>query len=164
MTRSVLQRLALLLPLAALSAAPLEKLGFDPQKEPEKAAAAYFSPESLILFRMRYPDGTYREFMRNFDTPDVLRSIGGWRARINGDRITVKTGPNVAGGQASFVFEKGRLVEFAQGELKKTFPYGSRITYVFFSNRFHGHACLIILPEITPFVGWKKRKRESLPR
>ena len=125
MTRSVLQRLALLLPLAALSAAPLEKLGFDPQKEPEKAAAAYFAPESLILFRMRYPDGSYREFQRNFERPDVLRSVGGWRARIKGDRITVKTGPNVAGGQASFVFEKGRLVEFAQGELKKTFPYDS---------------------------------------
>ncbi len=121
--KALLQRIALLLPLAALAAAPLEKLGFDPQKEPEKAAAAYFAPESLILFRMRYPDGTYREFMRNFDKPNRLKSVGGWVANIKGDRITVKTGPNVEGGPASFVFQKGRLVEFAQGDVKKTFPY-----------------------------------------
>lgn len=120
-----LQRIALLLPLAALAATPQEKLGFDPQKEPEKAAAAYFAPESLILFRMRYPDGSYREFMRNFEKPDVLRSVGGWRARIKGDRITVKTGPNVEGGAATFVFHKGRLVEFAQGDVRKSFPYDS---------------------------------------
>ena len=121
--KALLQRIALLLPLAALAAAPQEKLGFDPQKEPEKAAAAYFAPESLILFRMRYPDGTYREFMRNFDKPNRLRSVGGWVANIKGDRITVKSGRDVDGGPASFVFQKGRLVEFAQGGVKKTFPY-----------------------------------------
>lgn len=123
--KALLQRIALLLPLAALAAAPQEKLGFDPQKEPEKAAAAYFAPESLILFRMRNPDGAYREFERNLAKPDVLRSVGGWRARIKGDRITVKTGPKVEGGPATFVFQKGRLVEFAQGDVRKSFPYDS---------------------------------------
>ena len=44
--KSLLQRIALLFPLAALAAAPLEKLGFDPQKEPDKAAAAYFAAEA----------------------------------------------------------------------------------------------------------------------
>ena len=115
--------LLLFLPLAAVEAAPREKLGFDPRTEIEVASATYFAPENEILFRMRTPDGSYREFQRNFDRPNALWSVRGWRGTIAGDRITVRSGPEVEGGPARFVFDKGRLVSFEQGSVNRTFAY-----------------------------------------
>ncbi len=113
----------LALPLAAFPAVPRERLGFDPATNSAAAAAAYIAQENMILYRMRYPDGSYREFEHNFDSPNILHSTGGWRGRVKGDRITVKSGSNVDGGPAEFVFKKGRLVSFAQKDVKLTFPY-----------------------------------------
>ena len=75
---------------AAFPAVPREKLGFDPATNASAAASAYIAQENMILYRMRYPDGSYREFEHNFDNPDVLRSTGGWHGRVKGDRITIK--------------------------------------------------------------------------
>ena len=118
------QLAALLLPLAALSAAGREKLGFDPATELDKAAAIYFAPESDILFRMRYPNGSYREFERNFERPDRLYGVNGWRGRIKGGNITLVSGDGIEGGRAKFVFRGGRLVSFEQGSFATNFPYG----------------------------------------
>ena len=111
-----------LLPLAVFAAAPQERLGFDTTGEVARAASAYIAPENMILYRMRYPDGSYREFDHDFNRPDVLHGSGGWRGRVKGDKITVRTGPNVVGGRAEFVFKAGRLVSFAQGGKKTAFP------------------------------------------
>ena len=118
------QLTALLLPLAALSAAGREKLGFDPATELDKAAAIYFAPESDILFRMRYPNGSYREFERNFERPDRLYGVNGWRGKIKGGNITLVSGDGIEGGRAKFVFRGGRLVSFEQGSFATNFPYG----------------------------------------
>ena len=122
--KNILRYSLLLVPLAA-SAVQLDGLGFDPTTETNRVASAYLAPENMFLFRMRYPDGSYREFDRDYATPAVLRGGDGWRGRISGDRIRVKTGPHVKGGPAEFVFEKGRLVAFAQGDRKYEFPYDS---------------------------------------
>lgn len=124
MAKSFLRRIGILLlvPLAA-SAARLDGLGFDPATETNRAASAYLAPENMFLFRMRYPDGSYREFDRDYAAPAVLRGGDGWRGRIAGDRIHVKTGKFVKGGPAAFTFEKGRLVAFRQGALSYAFPY-----------------------------------------
>ena len=122
--KKILRYSLLLVPLVA-SAVQLDGLGFDPATETNRVASAYLAPENMFLFRMRYPDGSYREFDRDYATPAVLRGGDGWRGRISGDRIRVKTGPHVKGGPAEFVFEKGRLVAFAQGDCKYEFPYDS---------------------------------------
>ena len=122
-TTRFLRVLFLLLPLAALAAPRMEGLGFDVATASNCVANAYIAPENMFLFRMRYPNGTYREFDRDYAQPTVLRSGDGWRGRIAGDRIVVKTGPRVKGGPATFAFEKGRLVGFKQGEQALEFPY-----------------------------------------
>lgn len=122
MNSPTLSRLALLLLLpTALVAAPRQRLGFDATNV-ASVASAYFVPESEILFRMRNPDGSYREFQRNFDHPDALWSFD-WRGRIKGERIYVTTGSNVVGGVARYVFDRGRLVLFEQGGQKHRFAY-----------------------------------------
>ena len=120
----ILQILAIL-PLMTFSA-QRERLGFDPATNPAPAAAAYIAPENMILYRMRYPNGSYREFDHNFDRPDILHGTGGWRGRVKGDKIYVKTGANVEGGPARMVFDKGRLVSFTQGDAKLEFPYEAK--------------------------------------
>ena len=122
--KKILRYSLLLVPLVA-SAVQLDGLGFDPATETNRVASAYLAPENMFLFRMRYPDGSYREFDRDYATPAVLRGGDGWRGRISGNRIRVKTGPYVKGGVAEFTFERGRLVAFAQGDRKYEFPYDS---------------------------------------
>ena len=111
-----------LLPLVAFAAAR-ERLSFDAETNSAPAAAAYIAPENLVLYRMRYPDGSYREFEHNFDNPDVLYSVGGWRGRVKGRRIFVRSGKNVEGGRAEFVFDRGRLVSFSLKGKTVEFPY-----------------------------------------
>ena len=111
-----------LLPLVAFAAAR-ERLSFDTETNSAPAAAAYIAPENLVLYRMRYPDGSYREFEHNFDNPDVLYSVGGWRGRVKGRRIFVRSGKNVEGGRAEFVFDRGRLVSFSLKGKTVEFPY-----------------------------------------
>jgi hypothetical protein len=123
MTR-VLATLLLAIPLVA-AAAPRDHLGFDPVKAPDAVSAAYFAPENQILFRMRNPDGSYREFQRNFDKPNALWSVMGWRGTIKGDKVRITSGPKLEGGPAKYVFDRGRLVSFEQGENKRAYAYDS---------------------------------------
>ena len=71
--------LAVSLAALAVSAArrPLN-LGFDPESEPQKAASAYIAPESSIIYRLRYPNGSYREFEYDAAHPNRLMSGAGW--------------------------------------------------------------------------------------
>lgn len=109
--------------LMALSATAGENLGFDPVKDPQAAAAAYIAPENAVLYRMRHPNGTYREFEHDFAHPDVLRGANGWRGRVRGETIVIRSGKDVEGGPATFTFLRGRLVEFRQGEMRLPFAY-----------------------------------------
>ncbi len=128
----------MILPLAALAAPQREKLGFDPATQIDSAASIYFAPENQILFRMRNPDGSYREFQRNFDRPNDLWSVRGWRGKIKGDTVRIRSGEEVEGGKAEYVFRKGSLVSFRQGDVKRDFeldkprpPTGGTPPFVF---------------------------------
>ncbi len=114
--------LAFLLSFVACGA---EGLGFDPEKNPDAVSTVYFAVENQILFRMRNPDGSYREFQRDFERPNDLWGVRGWRGKINGDIVTIKSGPDVVGGPVTYVFDRGRLVSFQQGEKKLEFAYDS---------------------------------------
>ena len=119
---------AILLPLAMaiLSVARAEGLGFDPAASNglESAASIYFAPENSFLFRMRSPDGSYREFQRNLDPNDPrIWSVRGWHGLIQGNLVLIESGRDVAGGKAQYIFDRGRLVMFNQGKLQREFPY-----------------------------------------
>lgn len=113
----------LLLPLVAAPAATRERLGFDPEKNIDDVSSMYFAPENSILFRMRNPDGSYREFQRNFDRPNDLWGAQGWRAKIKGDRVIVKSGSLVGGKPLQYEFEKGRLISFSYKGVKHDYAY-----------------------------------------
>lgn len=116
----------LLLPLATIGATGPERLGFDPTTSNGIASAAsiYFAPENALLFRMRSPDGAYREFQGSLDPKDPsLWSVRGWHGEIRGNLVLVETGRNVEGGIAHYIFDRGRLVMFMQGGKKYEFPY-----------------------------------------
>lgn len=119
---------SLLLLLAATAAAAPEQLGFDPSTSNGLADAAsiYFAPENSFLFRMRNPDGSYREFQRNLNPNDPsLWSVRGWHGKINGNLVLIESARNLAGGTAHYIFDRGRLVMFSQGDTKCNFPYAS---------------------------------------
>ena len=178
--RKLLQIAILALPLAAFPAVPRERLGFDPATNASAAAAAYIAQESMILYRMRYPDGSYREFEHNFDNPNALHSVGGWRGRVKGDRITVKSGDNLVGGPAEFVFRKGRLVSFRQKNVKLDFPYdaprplagttppyhfGDEWTNVAPAKKAHGKKVRVMDAKVAKVMAgkWKKSGRLRWP-
>jgi len=113
-------------PLAALAAVPGgTSLGFDPEKQPDAVASAYFAPENSFLFRMRNPDGSYREFQRNFDRPDALWSMYGWRGKIAGDLVSIQSPVAAKGAEPDcrYVFRKGRLVSFVEKGVRRDYAY-----------------------------------------
>ena len=119
---------SLLLLLAATAAAAPEQLGFDPSTSNGLAGAAsiYFAPENSFLFRMRNPDGSYREFQRNLNPNDPsLWSVHGWHGEIRGSLVLIESARSLAGGTAHYIFDRGRLVMFSQGKTECNFPYAS---------------------------------------
>ena len=125
--RCFLQIALLVLPLAVSAADVRGYLGFDPEKEVELAANAYIAQENVILFRMRYPNGTYREFERPLDHPDRLVGGQGWGGRIvAADKIVVRTGKDPDGARWEWTFKSGRCVAFAKvGSKPHHFPYNA---------------------------------------
>ena len=112
----------LLLPVAAFAAASSERLGFDPAASNglETAASIYFAPENSFLYRMRNPDGSYREFQKSdigsTSPMQMLWSPRGWKGglRVKEGLVYVESSPNVAGGRALYLFRNGSLVQFEQ--------------------------------------------------
>ena len=105
-----------------------ERLGFNNATSNgiAKAASIYFAPENSFLFRMRNPDGSYREFQRNLDLNDSsLLSVRGWHGEIHGDQVVIESGKYVKGGRARYVFDRGRLVTFTQHGVSHDFPYAA---------------------------------------
>ena len=126
----------LIMAWAALSALALKS-----QPLTNGVALAYFAPENQLLYRMRYPDGGYREFQRSLDDLSRMDGANGWRARLAGGSKIVVSGRGKAG-RESYVFDRGRLVscaipgetnEFAYAEERRApedalppFHFGSR--------------------------------------
>lgn len=121
MTRRILGILLVVSPVVALSAP--ERLGFDPVTNVEAVASAYLAPENMVIYRMRQPDGSYREFEHDFEHPDRFYGPGKWRGKAKDDRITISSGPDEKGQRTRFVFKKGRLVTFVHDGKKSRFPY-----------------------------------------
>lgn len=87
-------------------------------------ALAYFAPENQLFYRLRYPDGGYREFQRSLDNPNRMDGINGWKAMLSGNgRITVTGG--VKGKQERYVFDRGRLVSCVLPGKTNSFPYAA---------------------------------------
>lgn len=112
---------SIVLPLAVLAEPQREKLGFDPATQLDSAASIYFAPENSILFRMRNPDGSYREFQRSFDKPNRLWGVRGWHGKIREDTVLLRSGEEVDGGMAEYIFKQGRLTFFKQGSVQRRF-------------------------------------------
>ncbi len=111
-----------LLPLAAFAAAQPEGLGFDPaaSNAMEYAASIYIAPENEFLYRMRNPNGSYREFQKSeinsTEAIQTLWSPHGWKGAVREKEnlIFVESGAKVKGGRAVYLFRHGRLVQFEQ--------------------------------------------------
>lgn len=124
---------SLLLLLAATSAAAPERLGFDPSTSNGLASAAsiYFAPENSFLFRMRNPDGSYREFQKSeVDSSAPVQKLWsprGWKGalRVRKGLVYVESGGKVKGGRAVYLFNNGSLVQFEQAGKVHRFPANS---------------------------------------
>ncbi len=133
MKGALFRSILFLLPLAALAAAEPEGLGFNPASShaPDLVASIYIAPENECFYRMRFPDGYYREFQNRdaFSGKELqeLWSPNGWIGglkRKGGEiYICVQSSTNVVGGRASFLFKGGRIIQFEQGDKLWKFPY-----------------------------------------
>ena len=120
-----------LIPLAVFAAGRPEGLGFDPTASNalESAASIYIAPENEFIYRMRFPDGSYREFQRTVsDLASPLQKLwspGDWKGGLRWKErlIYVESSTNVVGGRALFLFRNGRLVTFEQNCKVGKIPY-----------------------------------------
>lgn len=85
-------------------------------------ALAYFAPENQLFYRMRYPDGGYREFQRSLDDLSRMDGANGWRARIEKHGVITVSGRS-RGTAEKYVFERGRLVSYIAKGKKNSFDY-----------------------------------------
>lgn len=79
--------------------------------------ASYFAPENELIFKAVFPDGSAREFERSFagDGNDLL-SVGGWSGRMTSEGRVSIGGPGRDGVPESYVYDRGRLVQFIKGD------------------------------------------------
>ena len=112
--RSVVVKAILLAVLPMMAGAAADSLGFNPEKHPDKALGMYIAPENCLIYRMRQPDGSTREFERVYSEPGALRSVRGWKGRFGRDLVFIESSPDVKGGQISYLFKRGRLVSFSR--------------------------------------------------
>ena len=138
-----------ILPLVVLADPEREDLGFrvGASNDLERVASIYIAPENEFLFRMRFPDGKYREFQRdeNITTRPMQRlarqfqrdedtapkpmqrlwSPGEWKGALLEDehRILVESDKWVKGGRVQFLFQNGSLVQCEQRRRVVKFPY-----------------------------------------
>ena len=111
----------------------MQNLGFDPTTSAglELAASIYFVPENELLYRMRFPNGDYREFEKRhaYSTRPIqeLWSPHGWMGFVREKEglIFVKSGTNVEGGEVQFLFKNGRLIQLEQNGKVFKIPYGA---------------------------------------
>ena len=96
----------LLAALPMVAGAAADSLGFNPEKNPEKSLGMYIAPENSLIYRMRQPDGSTREFERDYSRPGTLRSVRGWKGRYGRDLVAIESGPDVKGGKISYLFSK----------------------------------------------------------
>lgn len=112
MMRLILKMAIAACAFSAQAAVVVDGLGFNPEKRPGAALKMYIAPENRVIFKLRQPDGSTREFERDYSRPGALRGARGWRGAYGGSRIKIKSGPNAKGGEIGYVFDKGRLVKF----------------------------------------------------
>lgn len=90
------------------------ELGFDPVREPERAADIYVAPLNSVIWRMHLPDGQYRAFERILASPADFRGRDGWTGRRKGDSFVIRSPRNEPGGPFRFDFKGGHLVRFVR--------------------------------------------------
>lgn len=110
--------------VAGVLASAFPAAGSEATPTNDVSSLAYFAPTSPLFYRMRYPEGGYREFERDMGNPAVMRGANGWKAVLSaGDRITVTgAGPS---GRERYVFDRGRLVSFKVPGATNSFAYAA---------------------------------------
>ena len=136
--RLLFRLIFLLLPFVVFADPEREWLGFNLRSSNgfERVASIYIAPENEFLYRMRFPDGKYREFQKNeIGRPKSnsskpkprLWSPGNWkgdlRRKDGSEWIIIESGKWVKGGLAQFLFLDGRLVKFEQKQGVVDVPY-----------------------------------------
>lgn len=102
--------LALLIVTAVANASAVaDHLGFDPVREPERAATAYVAPENMLIQRLRQPDGSVREFEYDYSRPGFLRSRFGWSGKTTREGLRLASGPGAKHGSLTYAFKGGRI-------------------------------------------------------
>ena len=109
----------LLAVLPMMAGAAADSLGFNPEKNPEKALGMYIAPENSLIYRMRQPDGSTREFERIYARPGTLASVRGWKGRFAKDAVAVESGPDV-GFAAGFLRLRGATSCSSRGAVADT--------------------------------------------
>lgn len=84
----------------------------------------YLAPENQVFWRLRYGDGSYREFERDLGNPEIMRGSGDWKARFKGSKIFVRS-PGKGGQSETMVFDRGRLVHYEGNGQTNDLPYAA---------------------------------------
>lgn len=112
MIRLILKMVIAACAFSAQAAVVVDGLGFNPEKNPDAALKMYIAPENRVIFKMRQPNGTTREFERDYSRPGALRGARGWRGAYGGSKIKILSGPKAKDGEIGYLFDKGKLVKF----------------------------------------------------
>lgn len=116
----------LALALTVLTTVGADVLGFDPVKEPEKAADIYFTEATPLFCYLRQPNGVTREFERVLSSDGYLRSVNGWYGREEGNQVRIVSGKIPGVGKIVFDFENGKLTALTVKGKKNVFDPAAR--------------------------------------
>ena len=89
---------------------------------PEVFPDVYLAPANQVFWRLRYGNGSYREFERDLGNPEVMRGSGDWKARFKGSKIFVRS-PGKGDQAETMVFDRGRLVHYEGNGQTNDLPY-----------------------------------------
>ena len=89
---------------------------------PEVFPDVYLAPENQVFWRLRYGNGSYREFERDLGNPEVMRGSDDWKARFKGSKIFVRS-PGKGDQAETMVFDRGRLVHYEGNGQTNDLPY-----------------------------------------
>lgn len=118
--------------LAGIAAAA-EGEGLDAVSSLDSLSGSYIAPVNALMFRMRQPDGTIREYERSWFDPLKLKGPDGWTGRIKDSRIMLHSGKRSHGPSLGLIFSDGKLEQVSRDgkehafKQPKAFPLSAEI-------------------------------------
>ena len=95
--------------------------GLDAISSIESLSGSYIAPVNALMFRMRQPDGTIREYERSWLKPLKIKGPDGWSGRIKGGRIMLHSGKKSHGPSLGLVFSDGKLEQVSRNGKEHVF-------------------------------------------